>query len=93
MEDYNTTPPPVPPTPGSSNQGLPPHEPWQEPPVESPPVRDGEDDIPPLKPNNWLWASILATLFCCIFFQDVDSARGRGRIGIHRVLVVDVDYR
>lgn len=71
MEDYNTTPPPVPPTPGSSNQGLPPHEPWQEPPVESPPVRDEGDDIPPLKPNNWLWASILATLFCCIFFGVV----------------------
>lgn len=23
------------------------------------------DDIPPLKPNNWLWQSILATILCC----------------------------
>lgn len=33
-----------------------------------PPVPQQEsytDDIPPLKPNNWLWQSIVATILCC----------------------------
>ncbi|MDD3908805.1 MAG: CD225/dispanin family protein, partial [Proteiniphilum sp.] len=29
------------------------------------------DNIPPLKPGNWLWQSILATVFCCIPFGIV----------------------
>ncbi len=33
-------------------------------PPQEPPV----DDIPPLKPSNWLWQSIVATIFCCIPF-------------------------
>ena len=66
MEDYNT-PRPVPYAGFFKPRATPTN--MAEPPVESP-VR-GEDDIPPLKPNNWLWASILATLFCCIFFGVV----------------------
>lgn len=27
-----------------------------------------EYDIPPLKPNNWLWQSIVATILCCMPF-------------------------
>ncbi len=29
------------------------------------------DEIPPLKPNNWLWQSILATVLCCLPFGIV----------------------
>lgn len=29
------------------------------------------DDIPPLKPTNWLWQSIIATILCCIPFGIV----------------------
>lgn len=37
-----------------------------------PPVSEpAQSDIPPLKPNNWLWQSILATLLCCIIFGVV----------------------
>ncbi|MEA5128830.1 MAG: CD225/dispanin family protein [Proteiniphilum sp.] len=36
-----------------------------------PPQNTQEYDIPPLKPRNWLWQSILATLFCCIPFGVV----------------------
>lgn len=32
------------------------------PPYQQPPV----DNIPPLKPDNWLWQSIVATLLCCM---------------------------
>lgn len=30
-----------------------------------------DDDIPPLKPSNWLWQSIVATILCCIPFGIV----------------------
>ncbi|RNC64307.1 CD225/dispanin family protein [Proteiniphilum sp. X52] len=36
-----------------------------------PPQEQQEYDIPPLKPGNWLWQSILATLFCCMPFGVV----------------------
>ncbi|MBK5195279.1 MAG: CD225/dispanin family protein [Proteiniphilum sp.] len=42
----------------------PPVPPQQEPQQQEPPVVD----IPPLKPNNWLWQSIVATVLCCIPF-------------------------
>lgn len=42
-----------------------------------------EEDIPPLKPNNWLWQSIVATLFCCNVL---------GIIGIVYAARVDVLY-
>ena len=58
MEDNNFTPPPVPPVDGLGG--------WQ-----APPVRDTSDDIPPLKPNNWLWQSIVATILCCLIFGVV----------------------
>ncbi len=58
MEDNNFTPPPVPPVDGLGG--------WQ-----APPVRDTSDDIPPLKPNNWLWQSIVATILCCLGFGVV----------------------
>lgn len=29
------------------------------------------DNIPPLKPNTWLWQSILATILCCLPFGIV----------------------
>jgi Interferon-induced transmembrane protein. len=29
------------------------------------------DDIPPLKPGNWLWQSIVATILCCLPFGIV----------------------
>lgn len=29
---------------------------------------DATDDIPPLKPRNWLWQSIVVTILCCIPF-------------------------
>ncbi len=41
------------------------------------------DDIPPLKPNNWLWQSIVATLFCCNVL---------GIVGIVYAAKVDVLY-
>lgn len=64
MEDYKSTPPPVPPSFSEQNH----HKFSQQPPVQGPSSNESLDDIPPLKPNNWLWQSILATLFCCIFF-------------------------
>lgn len=42
-----------------------------------------DDDIPPLKPNNWLWQSIVATLFCCNVL---------GIVGIVYAARVDVLY-
>ena len=30
-----------------------------------------EEDIPPLKPSNWLWQSIVATILCCLPFGIV----------------------
>lgn len=34
---------------------------------ENPPaVPDPQGGIPPLKPSNWLWQSIVATVLCCI---------------------------
>ena len=30
-----------------------------------------EDEIPPLKPSNWLWQSIVATILCCLPFGVV----------------------
>ncbi len=41
------------------------------------------DDIPPLKPNNWLWQSIVVTLCCCAPF---------GIAGIVYAAKVDVLY-
>ena len=41
------------------------------PPVYEPAPSNPSDDIPPLKPANWLWQSILVTLFCCIVFGIV----------------------
>ncbi|MDI9605958.1 MAG: CD225/dispanin family protein [Bacteroidota bacterium] len=58
MEDNNFTPPPVPPVDGRGG--------WQ-----ASPVRDSSNDIPPMKPNNWLWQSIVATILCCIVFGIV----------------------
>ncbi len=55
MEDNNFTPPPV------DGQGG-----WP-----APPVRDKANDIPPLKPSNWLWQSIVATILCCLIFGVV----------------------
>ena len=49
------------------------------PPSQGPPV----DDIPPLKPNNWLWQSIAATILCCLPF---------GVIGIIYAAKVDSLY-
>jgi hypothetical protein len=37
------------------------------PPQQEPPAVD----IPPLKPHNWLWQSIVATILCCIPFGIV----------------------
>lgn len=45
------------------------------------------DDIPPMKPTNWLWQSIVATLLCClpfgivgiIYATRVDSLYHQGR--------------
>jgi len=46
--------------------------PQQEQPLMPPPVPPQQvsvtDDIPPLKPNNWLWQSIVATVLCCLPF-------------------------
>jgi len=41
------------------------------------------EEIPPLKPNNWLWQSIVVTLFCCVPF---------GIVGIVYAAKVDVLY-
>lgn len=30
-----------------------------------------KDEIPPLKPSNWLWQSIIVTILCCIPFGIV----------------------
>jgi len=30
-----------------------------------------EEEMPPLKPNSWLWQSIVATVLCCIPFGIV----------------------
>ncbi|WP_294083530.1 CD225/dispanin family protein [Proteiniphilum sp. UBA5384] len=37
------------------------------PPIQEPTV----NDVPPLKPSNWLWQSILVTILCCIPFGIV----------------------
>ncbi|MDR2815958.1 MAG: CD225/dispanin family protein [Proteiniphilum sp.] len=49
------------------------------PPSQEPPA----NDIPPLKPSNWLWQSIVATIFCCIPF---------GIVGIVHAVKVDSLY-
>lgn len=46
-----------------------------------------ENNMPPLKPRNWLWQSIVATIFCCIplgvvgiiYAVKVDSLYFNGR--------------
>jgi len=38
------------------------------PPPVPPQPDHATDDIPPLKPNNWLWQSIVATVLCCLPF-------------------------
>lgn len=59
------------------------YEPLQEPPLQGPPVGDSSVEIPPLKPSNWLWQSILVTIFCCLPF---------GIIGIVYAVKVDSLY-
>ena len=54
----------------------------------TPPLLSGEtseqmEEIPPLKPNNWLWQSIVVTLFCCVPL---------GIVGIVHAAKVDVLY-
>ncbi len=52
-----------------------------------PPHESSVDTIPPLKPNNWLWQSIVATIVCClpfgivgiIFAVKVDSLYFKGQ--------------
>lgn len=44
---------------GENRSPMPPPPPSQEPPAY---------DIPPLKPSNWLWQSIVVTILCCIPF-------------------------
>lgn len=43
--------------------------------IPVPPSESGyisqNDDIPPLKPSNWLWQSIVATVLCCLPFGIV----------------------
>ena len=41
------------------------------------------EDIPPLKPNNWLWQSIVVTLLCCAPV---------GIVGIVHAAKVDILY-
>ncbi|MBZ4652575.1 MAG: putative rane protein [Proteiniphilum sp.] len=49
-----------------------------------PPTAPGkQDEIPPLKPNSWLWQSIVATVLCCIPF---------GIVGIVYAAKVDSNY-
>lgn len=49
-----------------------------------PPVSSGvQDEMPPLKPNNWLWQSIVATVLCCLPF---------GIVGIVYAAKVDSHY-
>ncbi len=67
--------------------------PQQDQPLMPPPVPPLQEpiaeDIPPLKPNNWLWQSIVATVLCClpfgiagiIFAVRVDSLYYSGRYG------------
>jgi len=63
QEDQPSMPPPVPPLQDPSLQ-----EPlYYEPPREQP----SAVDIPPLKPGNWLWQSIVSTILCCIPFGIV----------------------
>ena len=59
------------------------YEPLQEPPLQDPPGGDSSVEIPPLKPSNWLWQSILVTIFCCLPF---------GIIGIVYAVKVDSLY-
>jgi len=77
-EDQPSIPPSVPP------YHEPPH---HEPPYpEQPLFEQPSADIPPLKPNNWLWQSIVATILCClpfgivgiVFATKVDSLYYRG---------------
>ncbi len=42
-----------------------------------------EEEIPPLKPNSWLWQSIVATVLCCLPF---------GIVGIVYAAKVDSNY-
>lgn len=49
----------------------------------TPQIEKQVDEIPPLKPNNWLWQSIVATIFCCNIL---------GIIGIVYAARVDVLY-
>lgn len=45
------------------------------PPIPVPPTPGSyilqDDSIPPLKPSNWLWQSIVATILCCLPFGIV----------------------
>lgn len=52
-----------------------------------PPQESMVDEIPPMKPSNWLWQSIIATILCClpfgivgiIFAVKVDSLYFKGQ--------------
>lgn len=48
-----------------------------------PTVSVGQEELPPLKPNNWLWQSIIATVLCCLPF---------GIVGIVFAAKVDSNY-
>lgn len=70
MEDNNSVPP-------VQDSQLPP------PPPFTSNTLNQDDEIPPLKPSNWLWQSIVATLFCCNVL---------GIVGIVYAAKVDVLY-
>src|SRR5699024_7203197 len=48
-----------------SPQGQPPMPP-PVPPQQLPYHQQPAEGLPPLKPNNWLWQSIVATILCCL---------------------------
>lgn len=68
QEDQSSMPPPVPPLQDPSLQ----ENLYHEPPREQPPLQEPPSTgIPPLKPGNWLWQSIVSTILCCIPFGIV----------------------
>ena len=67
-EDQPSMPPPVPPLQDPLLQEPSLQEPlYHEPPREQPPRQEPPAaDIPPLKPGNWLWQSIVVTILGCL---------------------------
>lgn len=53
------------------NQTTPPEPPINMVPPQNYNTEFQEDEIPPLKPANWLWQSIVATIVCCLPFGIV----------------------